>query len=81
MKRIRGEGGRFETLKEEEEDGIVIKQELDVSRVKSEKDTSCSIRDESPKRPESLVSVEIFLSSHLISHKSHASRPDCKRFG
>lgn len=28
MKRIRGEGGRFETLKEEE-DGIVIKQELD----------------------------------------------------
>ena len=80
MKRIRGEGGRFETLKEEEQDSVVIKQEIDVSRVKSEKDTSCSVRDESPKRPESPVSVEIFLSSHLSS--LHAkNRPDIKGLG
>ena len=69
MKRVRGEGGRFETLKEEA-DNIVIKQELDVSPVKSEPD-KCSIRDKSPKRPESPVSVEILLSSHPISHKSY----------
>lgn len=50
MKRVRGEGGRFETLKEEA-DNIVIKQELDVSPVKSEPD-KCSIRDKRPESPE-----------------------------
>ena len=61
MNRVRGEGGRFHTIKEEK-DGVTIKQEFDVSLVKKEMEQSI-VKDRSPEMDESPVSVEIFLDS------------------
>lgn len=67
MNRVRGEGGRFHTIKEEGE-RIYVKQEIDVSSVKSELDKS-RLKDKSPPKAGSPVSVEIFLGSH--NHLTH----------
>ena len=65
MNRVRGEGGRFFHSIKEEEDNVVIKQELDVSPVKNEVEKA-QVKDLSPEKAESPVSVEIFLGSQYI---------------
>ena len=70
MNRVRGQGGRFHTIKEEG-DSITIKQEFDVSPVKQDSEKSL-VKGRSPEMDDSPVSVEIFLDSQTcLFHKSN----------